>query len=114
MKKNWTAIMLAVAIVLSIPLTVEANCGDLHKFWQAYKNKAGADSANGALMEGWFQGYVTGFQTGGSTIVNWPKKATFEQNLRVLGNYLENHPELWHRHHSVCVWFAFEEAYGLN
>ena len=91
-------------------------CGTLFEDWKSYK-KIAEDKDNRTTRDLWqgseFRGYIHGW-VDRDTSIKLPKGFGYKQVSYVVGKWLENHPELWHKHSADCVYKALKEAYGLK
>ena len=100
-----------------------STCGALYEQWQEYEK----DGAGSSLHSGFFMGYITGWidrdLVGSNQPIDYPMEywdarilGTTEywhsHGAQIIGNWLKEHPEEWHRPRGVCVLEALLEAYG--
>ncbi len=96
-------------------------CEELHSLWLVNKkepinlNEGAIEiSEAGRFFEvGAYIGYVVGW-TDRDDAINLPVDGPYDEYIKIVGNWLERHPEKWHEHQSQCVFWALEEAFGLK
>jgi hypothetical protein len=100
-----TARFLAVLLFLSMGLYAQAqedtNSGNyLYKTWKATEKET--NNITVSVIEAYFRGYFFGFVNGVSDalmslgVIYFPEGVTNGQTYRVVGKYLEDHPESLH------------------
>ena len=61
-------------------------------------------------------GYMTGWidrdHVGSTPIIDYPAEYRHGHGAQIIGNWLKEHPEEWHRPRGACVFEALLEAYG--
>ena len=105
--------VIAVVFALMLSGPVMANprsCQQIHQAWMSYKNNSSNFDA------GYYAGIIGGFADLLDLMgrINFPPGGTHGAYMRVVGNWLERHPEKWHLDRMHCIWDALEEAYGLK
>jgi hypothetical protein len=115
---------MALVLFLSMAICINAQ-EDKYTFtgngllvmWQAWKSIQDNPTPRMAPGEEWKAGYYLGFVSGAmlglqvANIVEYPPGVNYGQACRVVGKYLEDHPESLHQRDFVLVSFALMEAF---
>ena len=87
------------------------SCGILHEKWKVY----GGDKRT--FKEGLYMGFIMGVMESNEDLkapINIPENMRYEYAFKIVGKWLEAHPEFWHEEQAWCVYWALREAYGLR
>jgi len=96
-----------------------STCGALYEQWQEYEK----DGAGSSLHSGFFMGYITGWidrdLVGSNQPIDYPAEYWTAEywhghGAQIIGNWLKEHPEEWHRPRDNCVYEALLDAYGAG
>jgi hypothetical protein len=113
MKRIYTGLVVIAFVFLISPLAeAETEGRMLVDGWKAYQRMDTGQVQSGDQWNmGFYMGYVTGLIDVSFDVFNIPSGVTGGQIFSVIGKYLDEHPERWHKSAGVLVIEALKEKF---